>query len=111
MHTWSVLTERPIHLLDSDSHRLHLGSPGSYPLGRLLSVLDAICELPKLMYVGLIFSVPEVSFVLDSFSFEVLICGSLGKHNAAPKKQSAKMNSAVFIFMRESNLSICVSAN
>ena len=37
-----VLTERPIHLLNSDSHRLHLGGPGSYPLGRLLSALDAL---------------------------------------------------------------------
>jgi hypothetical protein len=37
-----ILTERPIHLFDSDSHRLHLGGPSSYPLGRLLSVLDAL---------------------------------------------------------------------
>ena len=36
-----VLTERPIHLLNGDSHRLHLGGPGGYPLGRLLGALDA----------------------------------------------------------------------
>src|SRR5882762_6554178 len=54
----------------------------------------------KLMYVGLIFSAPGVTFDLDSFGFEVLICGSSAKHNAAPKKQSAKINPVVFIFMR-----------
>ena len=37
-----VLTERPIHLLNSDSHRLHLGGPGGYPLGGLLSALDTL---------------------------------------------------------------------
>jgi len=37
-----ILTERPIHLLNSDSHRLHLGGPGGYPLGRLLGALDAL---------------------------------------------------------------------
>src|SRR6267154_5103738 len=52
----------------------------------------------KLMYVGLIFSVPGVTFDLDSV--EVLICGSSAKHNAAPKKQSAKINPVVFVFMR-----------
>jgi hypothetical protein len=52
------------------------------------------------MYVGLIFSIPGVTFDLDSFGFEVLICGSSAKHNAAPKKQSAKINPVVFIFMR-----------
>ena len=36
-----ILTERPIHLLNGDSHRLHLGGPGGYPLGRLLGALDA----------------------------------------------------------------------
>jgi hypothetical protein len=55
----------------------------------------------KLMYVGLIFSsVPGVSFDLDSSSFEVPICGSSAKHNAAPKKQSANINPVVFVFMR-----------
>jgi hypothetical protein len=52
------------------------------------------------MYVGLTFSVPGVTFDLDSFGFEVLIRGSSAKHNAAPKKQSAKINPVVFIFMR-----------
>jgi hypothetical protein len=37
-----ILTERPIHLLNSDSPRLHLGGPGGYPLGRLLGVLDSL---------------------------------------------------------------------
>jgi hypothetical protein len=52
------------------------------------------------MYVGLTFSVPGVTFDLDSFGFEVLIRGSSGKHNAAPKKQSVKINPVVFVFMR-----------
>src|SRR4030095_9823084 len=54
----------------------------------------------KLIYVGLIFSVPPVTFDLDSFGFEVLICGSSAKHHAFPKKQSAKINPDVFVFMR-----------
>ena len=54
----------------------------------------------KLMYVGLIFSVPGVSFDFDSPSFEVSICGLSPKHKAAPKKQSAKINPAVVVFMR-----------
>ena len=37
-----VLTESPIHLFDSHAHRLHLGSPSGYALGRLLSALDAL---------------------------------------------------------------------
>jgi hypothetical protein len=52
------------------------------------------------MYVGLTFFVSGVTFDLDSFGFEVLIRGSSAKHNAAPKKQSAKINPFVFIFMR-----------
>src|SRR5947207_12723648 len=99
-----ILTESPIHLFDSDSHRLHLGGPGSYPLGRLLAPwMPLSVNCTKLMYVGLIFSVPAVTFDLDSFGFEVPICGSLAKHNAAPK-QSAKINPVVFVFMTESNL-------
>src|SRR5215471_19290517 len=62
----------------------------------------------KLMYVGLIFSVAEVSFDLDSFSFEVSICGSSAKHNTAPKQQSAKINPVVFVLIRRSNLHPCV---
>jgi len=58
----------------------------------------------KLMYVGLTFSIPEVGFDWDSFGFEVAICGSSAKHNAAPKKQRAKINPFVFIFMKRSNL-------
>src|SRR5438045_6467046 len=46
----------------------------------------------KLIYVGLTFSVRAVTFDLDSFGFEMLICGSLAKHDAAPTKQSAKLN-------------------
>ena len=37
-----ILTERPVHLLDSNSHRLNLGGPGGYALGRLLGVLNAL---------------------------------------------------------------------
>src|SRR5215470_11151505 len=54
----------------------------------------------RLMYVGLAFSVPGTTFDLDSLGFEVLACGSLAKHNAAPNKQSAKINRIVFVFMR-----------
>src|SRR5262249_7301730 len=57
----------------------------------------------RLMYVGLAFSVPGVTFDLDSLRFEVLVCGSSAKHNAAPKKQSAKINPVVCVFMRRSN--------
>ena len=60
------------------------------------------------MYVGLVFSIPEVSFDLDSFSFEVPICGSSAKHNTAAKKQSVEINPVVFILMRRSNLHACV---
>src|SRR5215471_552569 len=61
----------------------------------------------KLMYVGLIFSVPEVSFDLDSFSFEVPIRGSSAKHDTAPKQQNAKINPVVFVLIRRSNLYPC----
>ena len=37
-----ILTERPIHLLDAHPHRLHLGGPVGYPLGRLLGGLDTL---------------------------------------------------------------------
>src|SRR5215475_6585118 len=60
----------------------------------------------KLMYVSLTFSVPEVSFDLDSFRFEVPACGSSAKDQAAPKKQSAKINPIVFVFIRRSNLDL-----
>jgi hypothetical protein len=35
-HTWSLLTQRPVHLLDTNSHRLHLRGPVGYPLSRFL---------------------------------------------------------------------------
>src|SRR4030095_13555741 len=57
----------------------------------------------RLMYVGLAFSVPGVSIDLDS---AVLACGSSAKHNAAPKKQSPKINPVVFVFMGRSNLDL-----
>src|SRR5262245_56826549 len=60
----------------------------------------------KLMYVGLTCSVPEVSFDSDSFRFEVPACGSSAKDQAAPKKQSAKINPIVFVFIRRSNLDL-----
>jgi hypothetical protein len=46
------------------------------------------------------FSVQGVIFDLASFSFQVPICGSSAKHSAAPKKQRAKINPVVFVFMR-----------
>ena len=64
-----VLTERPIHLLNSDSHRLHLETAQA-------ATRWVVCLAPwtplsvnctKLIYVGLIFSVPAVTFDLDSF--------------------------------------------
>jgi len=48
------------------------------------------------MYVGLIFSVPGVTFDLDSFGFEVLICGSSAKHNVAPKKAKRQQSSRFY---------------
>src|SRR5215471_6144090 len=62
----------------------------------------------KLMYVGLTFSMPEVSFDLDSFGFEVPICGSSAKHSTASKKQSAKINPVALVLIRRSNLHPCV---
>ena len=55
------------------------------------------------MYVGLAFSVPGVTFDLDSLTFEVLACGSSAKHSAVPKKESAKINPIVCVFMTQSN--------
>src|SRR6185369_10913968 len=57
----------------------------------------------RLMYVGLAFSVPGVTIDLDS---AVLACGSSAKHNAAPKKQSPRINPVVFVFMGRSNLDL-----
>src|SRR5438067_11435024 len=37
-----VLTERPVHVLESDSLRLHLRSPLSYSLRRLLSSVNSL---------------------------------------------------------------------
>jgi hypothetical protein len=41
-----------------------------------------------------------VIFDFDSFSFQVPICGSAAKHAAAPRKQNAKVNPIVLVFMR-----------
>src|SRR6476661_3400682 len=60
----------------------------------------------RLMYVGLAVSVPGVAFDFDSLKFEVLACGSSAKHNAVPKKQSAKINPVVFVFIGRSNLDL-----
>ena len=101
-----ILTECPIHLFDSNSHRLHLGGPGSYPLGCLLSVLDALIgELHQADVRRLNLLSPSGKLYLDSLSFEVSTCGSSAKHNAAPR-QSAKINPVIFIFMRRSNLDL-----
>jgi hypothetical protein len=48
------------------------------------------------MYVGLIFSVPGVTFDLDSFGFEALICGSSAKHDAVPKSKAPKSIQSFF---------------
>jgi hypothetical protein len=102
-----VLTERPIHLLDSDSHRLDFGGPSGHPLGRLLSALDALVgEFHQTDVVGLIFSVPATTFDLDSSGFELASCGLSARHSTVPKKQSAKINLVVFVFMRRSNLDL-----
>jgi hypothetical protein len=45
------------------------------------------------------FKVPAVIFDFDSFSFQVPICGSAAKHAAVPKKQNARVNPIVLIFM------------
>src|SRR5215468_10796119 len=40
-----VVAQRPVHLLDTHSHRLDLGGPVGHPLGRLLSGLDALAKI------------------------------------------------------------------
>jgi hypothetical protein len=47
------------------------------------------------------FAVPAVIFDLASLSFHVPICGSAAKHSAPAKKQNARVNPNVFIFMRQ----------
>src|SRR5438552_10994682 len=47
-----------------------------------------------------IFSPPGVSFDFASFSFQVPICGSAAKQAAPAKKQNARVNPIVFVFMR-----------
>jgi hypothetical protein len=44
--------------------------------------------------------VPGVIFDFDSLSFQVPICRSAAKHAAAPRKQNAKVNPIVLVFMR-----------
>jgi hypothetical protein len=41
-----------------------------------------------------------VIFDFDSFRFQVPICGSAAKHAVAARKQRARVNPIVFIFMR-----------
>jgi len=50
-------------------------------------------------------------FDFVSFSFQVPICGFAAKQVAHPKKQSARVNPMVFVFMRaiESTFLICVN--
>src|ERR1044072_4422415 len=45
------------------------------------------------------FVVPGVIFDFASFSFQVPICGSAAKHIAQPKKQSARVNPMVLVFI------------
>ena len=63
------------------------------------------------MYVGLIFSVPAVTFDLDSFGFEVPICGSSAKHNAASKKAKRQNQSSRFYFHEADRIWILFSVN
>jgi hypothetical protein len=44
-------------------------------------------------------AVPGVIFDLASFNFQVPIWGSAAKHAAPPKKQNARVNPIVFVFM------------
>ena len=55
--------------------------------------------------------VPGVIFDFASFSFHVPICGSAAKHAAHPKKQNARVNPIVFVFMAaiESGFSFIVN--
>jgi hypothetical protein len=46
------------------------------------------------------FNVPGVIFDFDSFSFQVPICGSAAKHTAPVRKENARVNPIVLIFMR-----------
>ena len=46
------------------------------------------------------FKVPGVIFDFDSLSFQVPTCGSAARPTAAPKKQNARVNPIVFVFMR-----------
>jgi hypothetical protein len=48
----------------------------------------------------LYFNVPGVTFDLASFNFQVPICGSAAKQAAPAKKQNARVNAIVFVFMR-----------
>jgi hypothetical protein len=45
------------------------------------------------------FNVPGVIFDLASFSFQVPICGSAAMHAADPKKENARVNPIILIFM------------
>jgi len=48
----------------------------------------------------LYFNVPGVIFDLASFNFQVPMCGSAAKQAAPAKKQNARVNAIVFLFMR-----------
>src|SRR4029450_9696711 len=58
------------------------------------------------------FVVPGVIFDFASFSFHVPICGSAAKHAAHPRKQNARVNPSVFVFMTpiESRFSFLVNS-
>ena len=45
-------------------------------------------------------NVPGVIFDLASFNFQVPMCGSAAKQASAAKKQNARVNAIVFVFMR-----------
>src|SRR6266511_1815607 len=57
------------------------------------------------------FVVPGVIFDFASFSFQVPICGSAAKQSAHPKRQNARVNPMVFVFISaiESGFSFLVN--
>jgi len=99
-----ILTERPIHLLDSDSHRPHLGRPQAATrcVVSLAFWMPLSVNCTKLMYVGLIFSsVPEVSFDLDSSQLrDAHVWVFSETQSRSQKSKVPKINPVVSIFMR-----------
>src|SRR4030095_8958323 len=107
MHTWSYSP--------SVQYICLIVTPIDWTLAAQAATRWVVCLAPwmpfsvnftQLMYCGLIFSVPATTFDLDSSGFELASCGLSAKHSTVPKKQSAKINPVVFVFMRRSNLDL-----